>query len=191
MISQAIQHGARASAQVPEMHSQVERSGAPNGPPPASIIVTPAGLERLQRELDALRERSNLDMATRQRDARSYGSDSNNDEYYALREEQMVVDARMAQLEDLIRRARVIDTSKAGEAGVAALGARVVIEDLDSGAIHTYELAGAHQEFGRTAVSAASPMGQALLGAAAGAELTVELPNGRSRSIRLISVDAA
>jgi transcription elongation factor GreA len=103
----------------------------------------------------------------------------------------MVVDARMAQLEDLIRRPRVIDTSTAGEAGVAALGSLVVIEDLDSGAIHTYELAGAHQEFGRTAVSAASPMGQALLGAAAGAELTVELPGGRSRSIRLISVDAA
>jgi transcription elongation factor GreA len=150
--------------------------------------MTAAGLEELQIELETLRRRSSEEMAQRLRDARSYGSDSNNDEYYALREEQMVIEARIASLEHTVRRATVV-AEDLPEDGIAGIGSILSIEDLGSGNISRYRLAGAHQQLERGVISTASPMGQALMGAAAGAVVTVDLPNGRSRSVLLVAVE--
>ena len=64
------------------------------------------------------------------------------------------------------------------------------VEDLASGATRAIPLwAGAHRSIGRDVISAASPMGQALMGAAPGTVATIELPNGRSRTVRLVDVE--
>jgi transcription elongation factor GreA len=168
-----------------------QRADAQDGRPPTAgpALMTAAGLEQLQIELETLRRRSSEEMAQRLRDARSYGNDSNNDEYYALREEQMVIEARIASLEDTVRRASVVAEDLAAD-GVAAIGSVLCIEDLGSGNISRYRLAGAHQQLERGAISTASPMGQALMGARAGAVVTVDLPNGRSLNVLLVAVEA-
>jgi transcription elongation factor GreA len=101
----------------------------------------------------------------------------------------MVLEARLAALEDTIRRAVVIDEDSAGP-DVAVIGSTVTIEDVSSDARRRYRLASAHGELGPDLISAASPMGHALMGARPGAVLTIELPSGRSRTVRLVSVEA-
>jgi transcription elongation factor GreA len=124
-------------------------------------------------------------MVERLRDARQYGDGSNNDELHAVREEQMVVEARIALLEHVIVRAAIADPPE--RSGGVDIGSTVSLEDVRSGAIKTYRLASAHA-IGDGTISAASPMGQALIGSHAGAVVSLELPNGRSRSVRLVSV---
>jgi transcription elongation factor GreA len=155
---------------------------------PGAALMTAAGLDSLRSELERLRERNGLEIAQRLREARSYGEGANNDEYHAVREEQMVLEARMASLNDTIAKATVIDYDD-GEPGAAAIESTVWIEDLASGATAPYRLASAHQSIGPNLISAGSPMGQALMGAMPGAVVTVDLPNGRSRRVRLVDVE--
>jgi transcription elongation factor GreA len=161
-----------------------------NGYPPGAALMTAAGLESLRSELGRLRERTGLEVAQRLREARPYGEGANNDEYHAVREEQMVLQARMASLEETIARAIVVDPSDAVQ-GVAAIGSTVWVEDLASGTTAPYLLTSAHQPIGPDVISAASPIGRALIGAVPGTVATVELPNGRSRSVRLVDVGTA
>jgi transcription elongation GreA/GreB family factor len=98
----------------------------------------------------------------------------------------MVLEARIAALDAAVARATVVDPSDAVP-GAAAIGSTVTIEDLESGAITRHELASAHSR-GPDFISAASPMGQALVGVVPGITVTVELPNGRSRAVRLLDV---
>jgi transcription elongation factor GreA len=152
-----------------------------------AALMTAASLNDLRDELERLRRHTRLEIAQRLRDARSYGGGSNNDDYHAVREEQMVLEARIASLEDTLARAIVVDSDDAAR-GVAAIGSTALIEDLASGAMSQYRLASAHHSVGPDTISAASPMERALVGAKPGTTLTVELANGRTRSIRLVDV---
>jgi transcription elongation factor GreA len=162
-------------------------SGGPRLAPPKALM-TAAGLEAVHGELARLRRSTRLEIEQRLREARSYGDGSNNDEHHAVREDQMVREARIAALDGAIARATVIDPADARQ-GVAVIGSAVTIEDLTSGATTQYRLASAHS-LGAGVISAASPMGQALIGALPGTTLTIELPNGRSRRVRLVDVKA-
>ena len=155
--------------------------------PPGAALTTAAGLDELRRELERLREQTRSHVEQRLREARPYGEGSNNDEYHDVREEQMVLEARLAALEDTIDRAVVVDAEHARR-GTVVIGATVTIEDLESGRTSHHPLCGAHQPLTPDAISAASPMGQVLMGARAGAVATIDLPNGRSRSVRLVAV---
>jgi transcription elongation factor GreA len=130
-------------------------------------LMTSAGLEAVRGELARLRQSSRTEIEQRLRDSRSYGDGSNNDEHHAVREDQMVLEARIAALDAAVARATVVDPAH-GVRGGAVIGSTVTIEDL--------------------VISAASPMGRALMGAVAGMTVTVELPNGRSRGVRLLDV---
>jgi transcription elongation factor GreA len=160
-----------------------------NGYAPGAALMTAAGLSSLRSELERLRERTRLEIAQRLREARSYGEGANNDEYHAVREEQMVLEARMASLEETIARATLVDSADA-EQGVAAIGSTVWVEDLATGTTARYRLTNAHQPIGPDVISAASPIGQSLMGAIPGTVATVELPNGRTRSVRLVEVES-
>jgi transcription elongation factor GreA len=161
-----------------------------NGRPPyrpGTTLTTAAGLDELRSELERLRQQTRDHVEQRLREARPYGEGSNNDEYHDVREEQMVLEARLIALEDTIERAIVVDAEHARR-GTAVIGATVTIEDLESGLTSRHHLCGAHQTVTPDVISAASPMGQALMGARAGAVATIDLPNGRSRSVRLVAV---
>ena len=150
-------------------------------------LMTAANLRELRDGLDQLRRRTRDEIAQRLREARSYGEGLNNDDYHAVREEQLVLEARMASLEDTIEAAVVIDLDDHGR-GAAVIGSTVLIEDLASGAVSRHRVTSAHQPIGPDTITAASPIGQAIMGATPGTVVTVELPNGRSRSVRLVDV---
>jgi transcription elongation factor GreA len=154
---------------------------------PAPTLMTAATLDELRDELERLRGRTGVEMAQQLREARAFGGGSNNDDFHAVREEQMVIEARIAALEETVARATVVD-SGGGERGAAVIGSTVRIEDLESATVSQYRLASAHHSLGPDTISAASPIGQALIGATAGTVVTVDLPNGRSRSVRLADV---
>jgi transcription elongation factor GreA len=155
--------------------------------PAGAALMTAAGLDQLRRELGRLRQHAQHQVEQRLREARPYGEGSNNDEYHAVREEQMVLEARVAALEDRIDRAVVVDAKNAAR-GAAVIGATVTIEDLETGTRSRHLLRSAHHTVAPDVISAASPMGQALIGARAGTVVTFELPNGRTRSVRLVAV---
>jgi transcription elongation factor GreA len=150
--------------------------------------MTATSLEELRGDLARLRRIARLQIAQALREARSFGEGSNNDEYHAVREEQMVIEAQLASLEQTIERATVVGPDEAVP-GAAVIGSTVSIEDLPSGTTASYRLTSAHQPLGPDVISAASPVGQALIGAIPGATVTVDLPNGRSRSMRLVAVE--
>jgi transcription elongation factor GreA len=155
--------------------------------PPGAALTTAAGLNELRSELERLRRQTRTHVEQRLREARPYGEGSNNDEYHDVREEQMVLEARLAALVDTIDRAVVVDAEHASR-GAAVIGATVTLEDLESGLTSRHRLCGAHRTLTPDAVSAASAMGQALMGARAGAVVTIDLPDGRSRRVRLVAV---
>jgi transcription elongation factor GreA len=152
------------------------------------VLMTAAGLMELESELTQLRQRYRQELSEQLRDARSYGGGSNNDEYHALREDQMVVEARMALIEDTVSRAVIVRPDEAAT-DTATIGSTIVLEDLASpGRNQRYRLASVRSG-DNDVISAASPIGQAVMGAAPGAVLTIDLPNGASRSVRVIAVE--
>jgi transcription elongation factor GreA len=175
----------------PTLRESGQRSARRNGDIGHAAGKTPmtaASLEELRGELKRLRPRARLQIAQALREARSFGEGSNNDEYQAVREEQMVLEAQLAALEQTIERATIAGPDEAAPEA-AVIGSTVSIEDLPSGTTARYRLTSAHQSLGPDVISAASPVGQALIGAVPGATVTVDLPNGRSRSMRLVAVE--
>jgi transcription elongation factor GreA len=148
--------------------------------------MTSAGFDALRGELDRLRSDDREEVRQRLSDARSYGAES--DEVYALREEEAILEARIAMLEDTLSRAAVVSPDQAPDWCVA-VGSVVALEDAASGATSRYRIAGAHETFVPGQISVASPMGQALIGAAPGADVQATLPDGCRREVRVISVD--
>jgi transcription elongation factor GreA len=175
----------------PNRREPGQRSATTNGGIGHSAGTTPmtaASLEELRGELARLRSRAGLQIAQELREARSFGEGSNNDEYHAVREDQMVLEAQLAALERTIDRATIVDPDEATR-GAAVIGSTVLIKDLASGTTGRYQLTSAHRSLAPDAISAASPVGHALIGAIPGATVTVDLPNGRSRTVRLVEVD--
>jgi transcription elongation factor GreA len=155
--------------------------------PPAS---EPSGLTRpeldeLARELQALRDRHQAELAARLRDARAYGSPGDNEDVLAVHEEASVLEARIGRLEELLRSAPIVEREFDG---CAAIGCAVRVAGPD-GRIAEYVLVGRRSETAwPREVSSGSPVGQALLGACAGQVVRVELPGGRERDLRIIAV---
>src|SRR5687767_8147591 len=117
---------------------------SPNGYPPGAALMTAESLDELRVELERLRRRTKLQIAQRLREARPYGEGANNDEYHAIREEQMVLEARVAALEDTVDRAVVVDAENARR-GAAVIGVTVTIEDHGCGLASRHRLGRAHK----------------------------------------------
>jgi transcription elongation factor GreA len=139
-------------------------------------LITAAGLERLQRELDELRDIGRRDLAERFRAARNDGDVAENPALIDLLEEQGQLERRIAVLEMQIANARVVSPTPDG---VAGLGTSVVVRDGATGEVAEYELVGAVEaEVGNGRVSLAAPVGRALVGSRKGDIVEVETPRG-------------
>ena len=157
-------------------------------PPPAhGMMLTRTDFHELADELDRLRATHRADLAERLRDARSFGSPGDDDDWLTVMEDAAVERGRIAQLERLIATARVVDDPPSSDAG-AGLGAVVRVRD-DRGRTREYELVG---RLGSgddlSQVSLRSPVGRALLGTRADDVVHVSLPSGRQRSLQVLGV---
>jgi transcription elongation factor GreA len=152
-----------------------------------ALPVTAAAYEALEEERDRLRDEKLHQFPERLRLAREFGEATGNDEYLAIREDEAVVDARLARLEDILSRARIVGPAESDD--TIAIGSSVTVLDVGSGEPFDYVIDSAHAPIGRNAVSAVSPVGKALLGRRPGEVVTVELPRkGRTRELEILAV---
>jgi len=110
--------------------------------------------------------------------ARDHGDLSENAEYHAAKEKQSFIEGRVAELEDKLARADIIDTSKLGGSSVK-FGATVTVIDVESEKESTYKIVGEDEaDVALGKVSVTSPIARALIGKEEGDEAEVAAPGG-------------
>ena len=140
--------------------------------------MTREGLRKLEDELKRLRTEERPAVIKAIAEAREHGDLSENAEYHAARERQSYIEGRLAELQDVISRADVIDTSKL-TGDVVYFGATLLVVDEDTSEERTYQIVGAHEadaEAGKLSVT--SPLARALIGKKLGDLVEVETPRG-------------
>jgi transcription elongation factor GreA len=178
---------ARGAAMVSGMDVQPIAMPTPREIAPTGVVMSSAEYAVLIRELESLRTAHRSELAQRLHDVRAHGTTSDDDDRLAVLEEAAIDQARIAQLEDLVRCATVLDDDAAFD-GAAGLGSTVEVADED-GRTTNYRLIGRRtSESPAHEVSLGSPVGKALAGARTGDVVHVSLPNGRRRSLTVLGV---
>lgn len=140
--------------------------------------MTSTGQENLQDELKTLKTVERPSIIRAIEEARSHGDLSENAEYEAARERQSFVEGRVAEIEDKLRRAEVIDVSKLSGKEVK-FGAFVTIEDEDTDEKSSYQIVGVDEaDIDNGLLSVSAPLGRALIGKAVGDSVEVTTPRG-------------
>jgi transcription elongation factor GreA len=155
-----------------------------------TVSLTTAGKEALESELEELKgQRPRI--ALELREARADGDVRENAPLDAAREAQGQLEARIREIENLLRMAVVEDNGAASsDNGVARVGSNVVISNMATGAKLSYQLVNpAEARAGTGRLSADSPVGQAVMGKRAGDEVEVVAPSGIIR-FRIDSIEA-
>jgi len=146
------------------------------------VPVTIAARQALERDLSSLRAEQR-EIPARLRIAREFGDSANNDEHQAIREEEAVLAARIARLEDILIRTAVVERDNADDS--VTIGSSVSVVDVDTGEKLEYVIGSAHGVLSRGTVSALSPVGRALLGRRVGELASIQLPRGRRKKLEL------
>src|SRR5512145_804444 len=137
------------------------------------IPMTRPGYERLEAELKHLKTIERPAVMRSIGEARDHGDLSENAEYHAARERQSFIEGRVAELEDKIARAEVIDVSKLS-GKVIKFGAKVTLADVDTDEKSTYQIVGPEEaavESGKLSIT--SPLARALFGKQTGDSIEV------------------
>jgi transcription elongation factor GreA len=154
-------------------------------------VLTAEGYEKLKTEIEHLRTTKRREVAERIKEAREFGDISENAEYDHAKNEQAMLEARIAQLEDKLRNATVID-QKQIESGVVGVGTRVNVKDQKSGQSMAFHIVGsAEADPSENKLSNESPVGSALLGHKRGDVVTVQVPRGPNRKLKITKIEAA
>jgi transcription elongation factor GreA len=144
------------------------------------VILTPEGLENLKKEIEHLSTAKRREVAERIKEAREFGDISENSEYDDAKNEQAMLEARIAQLEDKLRSAQVIDASEL-DTSVVRVGSVVAGKD-ENGKDFSYTIVGSTEADPRNGrLSNESPVGKALVGRQKGETVTVPAPKGERK----------
>jgi len=155
---------------------------------PKDVILTPEGLANLKAELDHLSTTRRREVAARIKEAREFGDISENAEYDDAKNEQAMLEARIAALEDKLRSATVIDASDLGtdEVGVGSI---VHVKDEDGRSTRYTIVGSAEAEPAEAKLSNESPVGRALLGHKRNEVVSVQVPRGPARKLKITKID--
>jgi transcription elongation factor GreA len=151
------------------------------------IPMTADGYARLEAELKHLKSTERPAVIRAIAEARDHGDLSENAEYHAARERQSFIEGRVAELEDKIARAEVIDVSKLSGKAIK-FGAKVTLADEDTDEETTYQIVGAEEaDIDKGRLSVTSPLARALIGKQTGDAIEVTTPRG-SKAYEIIRV---
>ena len=154
-------------------------------------VITPEGLEKLQQEIEELSTVRRREVAERIKEAREFGDIAENAEYDDAKNEQAMLEARIAGIEESVRRATVID-EKHIDTEEVSVGAVVHVKDQKSGESQKFQIVGsAEANPAEHKLSNESPIGQALLGHKRGEVVTVDVPRGPKRKLKITKIEAA
>ncbi len=142
------------------------------------IVLTREGREKICRELETLKGEKRRAIAKDLALARAHGDLSENAEYDAAKEAQAMNEKKIAELEDILMRAQLINHNEMPK-GEVLIGAMVKIKDTKTGAQFDYMLVSEEEsDFLLNKISVSSPVGRALLGHKAGDVVEVRVPAG-------------
>ena len=150
------------------------------------IPMTRMGFDGLDRELRQLKGVERPAVIRAIAEAREHGDLSENAEYHSAREKQSFIEGRIKELEAVISRAEVIDTSKLS--GSIKFGARVTVVDEDTDEEKTFQLVGEQEaDLERGLLNVRSPLARALIGKDEGDSVEVTTPGGL-KSYEILSI---
>lgn len=142
------------------------------------IEMTYEGIQELQQELDQRKTTISLEIAERLKEARSLGDLSENSEYDDAKEAQAANEYRIAEIENILKKARVIEESDISGTEVS-LGSKVEILDVETDEKLEYILVSAREEdIFKNKISSESPVGAAILGKKKNEIVHVKTPVG-------------
>jgi len=151
------------------------------------IPMTADGLQRLEDEMRHLKLTERPAVIRQIAEAREHGDLSENAEYHAARERQSFIEGRLAELEDKIARAEVIDVSKLSGKQVM-FGATITLVDEDTDEKASYQIVGPDEaDVKAKRLSITSPLARALIGKKVGDTVEVTTPSG-SKSYEIVRV---
>jgi transcription elongation factor GreA len=150
-------------------------------------VITREGLARLSEELERLRTVGRRRITERLEQAADEANPAENPDYLHAREEQALLERRIAVLEERLGAARVVEPQPGN--GRVDVGERVGLRDLDSGERIELELVGPHDaDPSVDRISIVSPLGKAVVGLRRGQVASVETPLGRRR-LEVVAVE--
>jgi transcription elongation factor GreA len=142
------------------------------------VYMSKAGFEKSKKELDTMKNEKRAEIQEAIATARDHGDLKENAEYHAAREAQGLLEARIRQLDDKLARTEIVDSSNIPTDAIH-FGAKVEVEDLDTGDIENYELVGAGDDDPMNdKILVSSPFAQALLEHKVGDDVEVNAPAG-------------
>ena len=156
---------------------------------PRDVILTPEGLANLKAELDQLTTTRRREVAQRIKEAREFGDIAENSEYDDAKNEQAMLEAKIAQLADKLRAASVIDAKELGTDQVR-VGSVVHVKDEKTGKSVKYTIVGsAEANPAENRLSNESPVGKALIGHKRNEVVEVPVPRGPKRKLKITKID--
>ncbi len=154
------------------------------------VVITRAGLEALEHELEELKTVRRKDVAEKIKTARGFGDLSENSEYDEAKNEQAFVEARIAELEAMLKHVRVLDGDDLSTDEVN-VGTHVKIEDED-GDVDEYDITGSTEADPMNGkISDESPVGAGLMGKKVGEVAEITLPTGVTVSYKVLEISRA
>ncbi|MFY9263894.1 MAG: transcription elongation factor GreA [Solirubrobacterales bacterium] len=152
-------------------------------------IVTKEGFEKLKGEIEDLSIRGRREVAERIKEARDFGDISENAEYDAAKNDQAMLEARIANLEEKIRSAVIVDESKL-ESDVVGVGSTVHIKDQKTDKSSKYKIVGSSEaDPSNGKLSNESPIGKALIGRKRNEIVKIPVPRGAARQLKITKID--
>jgi transcription elongation factor GreA len=154
------------------------------------VILTKEGYEKLKQEIEYLRTEKRKEVAERIRVAREFGDIAENAEYDDAKNEQMMLEHRISQLEERLLSARVIDKREISKDSVS-IGSTVKLRDVEAKKTVEYHIVGsAEANPAENKLSNESPVGKAIMGRKKGETVEVTTPRGALK-FKILEIRAA
>jgi len=154
------------------------------------VLLTPEGYEKLKQEIEYLRGDRRREVADRIRIAREFGDIAENAEYDDAKNEQAMLEHKIAQLEERLVNAKVIDTGEV-DTSVVSIGSVVRLRDVERKETVEYHIVGsAEANPSASKLSNESPVGKAIMGRKKGETVEVAAPRG-SLKFKILDIKAA
>lgn len=153
-------------------------------------FVTQEGYDKLRAEIEDLSGRGRREIAERIKEARDFGDISENAEYDAAKNDQAMLEARIAQLEEMLHDAEIVDEAQL-ESGVVAVGTTVHLKDQKTSKSVKYKIVGSAEADplgGKLSIE--SPIGKALMGKKRNEIVKVPVPRGPQRQLKITKIEA-
>ena len=156
---------------------------------PKDVILTQEGLANLKAELDHLSTTRRREVASRIKEAREFGDISENAEYDDAKNEQAMLEKQISDLEEKLRSARVID-KKSVDTDQVNVGVTVHVKDQKTDKSTKFKIVGsAEADPSESKLSNESPVGRALLGHKRGDTVSVQVPRGPARKLKITKIE--